>query len=978
MILGTAIVKMRIFEMEKKLRVFVVKKQSFKYNMLLGLDAIYEFALEQNYLGEISQAKITNNKVEEAAIVEIIIDNKTNGVGHTYDGSQKREGNGEISINWNEAIPIEEFEMKIEHLDKEKKKVIFELVDEYDSVFAKNQFDIGTVKDHEACITLTEDRYVAKKPYRCSIEDQEEIEKQVAELLNHGIIEESSSPFAAPVTLAYKKTGEGGEKKKNRMCVDFRLLNKLVLPESTPFPLIGDIIAKTRGCTWFSSFDVNSAFWSIPLRREDQHKTGFVTQEGHYQWTSLPFGLKSSPAIFQRVMSSIIRKHKLSAFTCSYIDDIIIFSKTFDEHVEHIKLLMQAVKEEGFRLKFLKCKFAQRKIQYLGHVIEENEVRPMRDNLIAIKNFPVPKSRKNIRQFLGKVNFYHKYIPQASKLLEPFHRLLRKDSVFDWSDECQRTFDRLKAYLTSEPALSIFDPKLPIIIYTDASLEGLGAVLKQKQPNGEIKPVAFFSKKLSEAQKKKKAIYIEILAVMEAIKYWRFWLIGRRFEVVTDHKPLADMNLKARTDEELGDISNYLLQYDFSIQYRPGKDNSEADALSRNPVLESDEGKDDYDPIQTVNTLTLEEIKEGQRGIESKANDKAKFGVITRKIRNKEKIVLNEEMGDKTIKIIHERFGHIGASQMIALITKQFHFRDMHRKIIKYCTSCEVCIKNKTRKGCDYGKLGHLGPASRPFGIMSLDTVGGFAGRRSTKKYLHLLVDHFTRYVYTVTSKNQCAIDFIRLIDKVNKENHIELLLTDQYGGLTSDEFEDFLKENEIVHVTTAVDSAFSNGLNERTGQTLVNRIRCRYNDRNNNKAWSSVSAQCVREYNETPHSSTGFAPNYLMNGVRNDIVPEELLQPSDLVTDRKIAFERSLKSHERNKGYYDKNKKEGTFEINERIYVENGNKLNRKKLDEIRIGPYKIVRKLCDTVYEVDTGRKFHKNKLYHVSKMIKADGVE
>lgn len=154
---------------------------------------------------------------------------------------------------------------------------------------------------------------------------------------------------------------------------------------------------------------------------------------------------------------------------------------------------------EGFRLKFVKCNFAQREIQYLGHVIKENEVRPIKDNLVAVRDFPGPKNKKNIRQFLGKVNFYHKYIPQASKILEPFHRLLRI-----WSEECQSTFEKLKSYLMSTPVLAIFDPKLSITLYTDASLEGMRAILKQTQPNGEEKPVAYFSKKLSDAQKKKK------------------------------------------------------------------------------------------------------------------------------------------------------------------------------------------------------------------------------------------------------------------------------------------------------------------------------------------------------------------------------------------------------------------------------------------------------------------------------------------
>ena len=161
----------------------------------------------------------------------------------------------------------------------------------------------------------------------------------MAELLNHGMIHESRSPFASPVTLQYKSTGDGPTKEKTRLCIDFRDLNKLIVPESYPFPLIEDILAKTRNCSWFSTLDINSAFWSIPIRKEDRPKTGFVTSQGHYEWSSLPFGLKTAPAAFQRILSGIIHRHGLSSFVVNYLDDILLFSKSFEEHVKHLRLL---------------------------------------------------------------------------------------------------------------------------------------------------------------------------------------------------------------------------------------------------------------------------------------------------------------------------------------------------------------------------------------------------------------------------------------------------------------------------------------------------------------------------------------------------------------------------------------------------------------------------------------------------------------
>ncbi|KAA5784008.1 RNA-directed DNA polymerase, partial [Pseudomonas aeruginosa] len=169
-----------------------------------------------------------------------------------------------------------------------------------------------------------------------------------------------------------------------RLCIDFRDLNKIVVPQSQPFPLIEDLMTKTVNCKYYSTLDINSAFWSIPLKIQDRHKTAFVTQEGHFQWTCLPFGLKTAPAIFQRILSNIIRKHRLSNLAVNFIDDNLIFSKTYEEHIQHISRLVEAIQKEGFRLKFSKCTFASHHAKYLGHIIEDNSVRPLKDYLTAV------------------------------------------------------------------------------------------------------------------------------------------------------------------------------------------------------------------------------------------------------------------------------------------------------------------------------------------------------------------------------------------------------------------------------------------------------------------------------------------------------------------------------------------------------------------------------------------------------------------
>jgi len=251
-------------------------------------------------------------------------------------------------------------------------------------------------------------------------------------------------------------------------------------------------------------------------------------------------------------------------------------------------------------------------VKYLGHIIQNNSIRPVKDNLVSINNFPVPKTQKNIRQLLGKINFYYEYIQNSAIILDPLHNLLRKNQRFVWSMECQKAFENIKKLLCSQPVLEIFDKDLPIKIYTDASLEGVGAILKQTQLNGKEKPVAYFSKKLNAAKKKKKAIYLECLAIKETVRYWQYWLIGK--SVYSDHKPLENMNIKSRTDEELGDFTYYLSQYDFQIKYAPGKDNLEADCLSRNPVLETNENKEEQ--LKIVNLIKLDDILTDQKNNE--------------------------------------------------------------------------------------------------------------------------------------------------------------------------------------------------------------------------------------------------------------------------------------------------------------------------------------------------------------------------
>lgn len=967
---GMVTLKIKIYDIEKSMDIFIVDNKNFNYDFLIGLDCIKNFKLTQDEDLRIIQGN--NEGMNKDAPNNEDIERKKVKIPDVLGREPEDKHTSKQEVNFNEHINPEEFEISTNHLSSQQQLEIEELIDEHKSVFARDKYDIGTVKHYEAHIDLMADKYCYKRPYRCTMEDRKEIENQIAKLLEKNLIEESYSPFAAPVTLAYKK--EDG--RRSRLCIDFRDLNKIIVPQSQPFPLIEDLMVKTVNSKYFTTLDINSAFWSIPLKIQDREKTAFATQEGHYQWTCLPFGLKTAPAIFQRILSNIIRKHKLSGFAVNFIDDIIVFSKTFEEHMAHLSKLLEAISTEGFRLKFSKCNFAKNHANYLGHRIENNSVKPLKDYLTAVKDFPVPGTKKNIRQFLGKINFHHKFIPHIAIILDPLHNLLRKEVPFDWSEKCQESFDKIKALMCSEPVLKIFDPEVPIDIYTDASIKGVGAVLKQNDENGNNKPVAYFSKKLTEAQKKKKAIYLECLAIKEAVKYWQHWLMGKEVTIYSDHKPLEHMNIKARTDEELGDLTYYLSQYNLNIKYNPGKLNQEADCLSRNPVLEPYENTEDF--LKIVNLINLADIKNDQHKNPNIQRDKDKLikktEIYYKKTKKREKIVLSEDFSKNLIENVHTTYCHIGRTQMLNKITPFYTAENLIANIKKICDNCEICIKNKSRRKPKYGLMSHLGPAKYPFEIVSIDTIGGFGGSRSTKKYLHLLVDHFTRYAYILTSKNQNSKDFIKLTEKVTQSYDINMILTDQYPGINSKEFKEFLKEKNTKMVFTAVDAPFSNGLNERLNQTLINKIRCKVNESEGKFAWTTIAQKCVETYNKTDHTITKFAPKYLLEGENVNILPEELKTKcvdDDLKRDRKLALRNTINSHNYNKSNFDLHRKKIQLNTGDRVYVENGNRLNRKKLDELRIGPYQILKRISNSIYEVDTGHKKTESNLFHITKL-------
>ena len=477
---------------------------------------------------------------------------------------------------------------------------LVDLLNKHLLVFSMGRFDIGQIKLEKCKIKTSSDAIINLRAFKCSKHDQDLINSQIDELIKHGLVRLSNSPYASPVTLVDKKD----DGPKTRLVTDYRKINQITIPDNHPFPRVDDIVDKLYASKVFSVLDISSGFWHIAVADEDIEKTAFVTMENHYEWLVMPFKLRNAPAIFQRAVHRVLEKHQLTAFTHNYIDDIMIHSVDEDSHLKHLDLVFKALIEEGIKLKLSKCIFGAPKVKFLGHIISGEGISPLNSNTIAIRKFPIPSCKKDIQKFLGKITFYRKFIPFATKLLNPLYILLKQDVRFEWNDSCQEAFDKVKDILCKEPILKIHDPEKTCYLLTDASKLGIGAILKQEHES-KMHPVGYFSKKLLNYQVNYTISELERLAIVESIDYFHHYLYDRKFIVITDQMALKWLKSIKRPNSRLFKWSLKLSQYNFDVKYRPGKDNIEADLLSRYPVLESFENTD-Y--LRIVNLISTNDI----------------------------------------------------------------------------------------------------------------------------------------------------------------------------------------------------------------------------------------------------------------------------------------------------------------------------------------------------------------------------------
>ena len=399
------------------------------------------------------------------------------------------------------------------------------------------------------------------------------VDNEVQKMLSQGVIRKSSSPWCSPVVMVKKKDGSW------RLCVDYRKVNAATRQDAYPLPRIDSTLDSLAGSKYFTTLDLASGYWQVEVEETAKEKTAFSTPGGHFEFNVMPFGLTNAPATFQRLMECVLAG--LAADQCLvYLDDIIIFSESFAEHLHRLHQVLSRLQEAGLKLRPSKCHFVKREVRYLGHIVSEDGVRPDPSKTNAVSSYPTPTNVKELRQFLGLANYYRRFVENYSHIAEPLHQLTRKTSKgFTWTSACQSAFDMLKRCLTHSPILAYPDFSREFLLHTDASATALGAVLCQ-QRDGVEQVIAYWSRQLTKPERNYSTIKREALALVAAVKDFYPYLYGFPFKLLTDHNPLTALKGLKDMGGRLTRWMLFLQQFNFEIQYKPGKANANADALS--------------------------------------------------------------------------------------------------------------------------------------------------------------------------------------------------------------------------------------------------------------------------------------------------------------------------------------------------------------------------------------------------------------
>ena len=877
------------------------------------------------------------------------------------------------------------------------------LLEAYGDIFASSSLDLGhtSIIQHE--IDTGNSKPIKQAPYRVSQNQRDEIESHISKMLEQNIISVSSSPWSSPVVLVKKKDGT------TRFCIDYRKLNAVTRKDSFPLPRIDDALDSLAGSNYFTTLDLQSGYHQVAMHPSSKEKTAFISHAGLYEFNVMSFGLTNAPPNFQRLMSRLL--HGLEWKICLiYIDDIIVFSKTFEEHLSRLSLVFDRLREASLKLKPKKCFFARSSVNFLGFLVSSSGVSPDPEKLESVRSFPTPTSVKGVQSFLGLCNYYRRFVEGFAKIASPLNHLTRKNVVFEWSSDCEAAFQILKSRLCSPPILAYPDFSQPFHLYTDASQSALGYILGQVV-DGKEHVIAYGGRELSLQETRYSTTEREALAVIDGIKRYQPYLFGRKFFVHTDHGSLSWLMKVKDPTGRLARWALQLQQYDFDVLHRPGSSNGNADALSRRPYTSS------KSPVSTSpSVVVIDNVISSVQRLHTLQRQDADLSVIIQYLEESQLPLDNSQArslllsidsyyldengilfhlwspGKRRVTSIRSQVvipaslrydvlvschddptaGHFGVLKTYEKIRARYYWHGMFKDIEHWCNTCVDCAMKKMPRNKHKAPLLPI-PVDGAFDRVAMDILGPFPVTNSGNRYIIVFSDYYTRWpeAFALPSTEASRIAWLLVNEILARHGSPRTLLSDRGANFLSAVVKEVshLLNTKRLHTTSYHPQ--TDGLVERFNGTLAESLSMYVST--NQKDWDEHLPLILFAYRVSPSATTHESPFYLLYG-REPRLPLDtslLISASNLsssveelrsrVVENLERAQRIIKSNtqlaqQRMKFQYDKTSRPVRYEIGSKVwvYTPKTRKGYSKKLTHNFHGPYRIVAKLSPVHFKL------------------------
>jgi len=559
------------------------------------------------------------------------------------------------------------------------------------------------------------------------------------------------------------------------------------------------------------------------MANESVKYTAFTTPFGVFEYRQMPFGLKVGPARFQRFVNEALADLIRTNDIVVYMDDVLVATTTLDLYFKVLTQLFKCLVDNLLELRIDKCRFLCTEIEFLGYHVSENGIRPTKSGVETIENYPIPQSMRSLQRFVGMASYYRKYIEGFSIIAKPLYDLLRKNVEFYFGEQQLKAFQALKQKLQQAPVLSIYSPYDETELHTDASAHGYGAVLMQKKKNSKFHPVSYFSKRTTDTESRYHSFELETLAVIYALRRFRIYLHGIKFKIVTDCISLKMTLEKRDMNPRIERWAIELMQYDYVLEHRPGTKMQHVDALSRaTNILVIDDNPLELELAVSQNRdPKIKKLREMLEKSEDKYYE-MRNGLIYRKKDSKLRFYIPGKMEGHVLRKYHDELGHFGLEKTYNVIEKTYWFPQMRTKIKDHINNRLKCIAFSPSSGKSEGFLHPIPKGTLPFQTFHIDHMGPIDKKHLIKQHILVVIDAFTKFTKLYATKTLTSKESIECLRQhFANYSRPHTIVSDRGTSFTSNEFEEFLKENNIRHVLIATGSPRANGQVERINRVL-------------------------------------------------------------------------------------------------------------------------------------------------------------